>query len=87
MCVNKNEEGRRIVYNSLDKWNIPYSNSSTNFIYLESAKFDQNVVAKLRDENVLITKWPDMNDHIRISIGKTEEMEVFVQKLEKHIIP
>lgn len=87
MCVNKNEEGRRIVYNSLDKWNIPYSNSSTNFIYLESAKFDQNVVAKLRDENVLITKWPDMNDHIRISIGKTEEMEVFVQKIEKHLIP
>ena len=87
MCVNKNEEGRRIVYNSLDKWNIPYSNSSTNFIYLESAKFDQNVVAKLRDENVLITKWPDMNDHIRISIGKTEEMEVFVQKIKKHLIP
>jgi histidinol-phosphate aminotransferase len=85
-CIRKNEEGRQIVYNALDKWGIGYSKSSTNFIYIESARFSKDVVSGLRENNVLITKWPDMKEHIRISIGKPDEMKVFVDRVEQFII-
>ncbi len=86
MCIRKNEEGRQIVYVAMDRWGIEYSQSSTNFIYVESARFQKDVVTRLRKENVLITKWPDMKDHIRISIGKPEEMRIFVQHIESFLI-
>lgn len=86
MCISKNEEGREIVYDAMDRWGIGYSRSSTNFIYVESDHFQKDVVSGLRKEHVLITKWPDMKDHIRISIGKPEEMEVFVKHIEPYLI-
>ena len=86
MCISKNEEGRQIVYNAMDQWGIGYSHSSTNFIYVESARFQNNVVTNLRKENVLITKWPDMKNHIRISIGKPKEMQIFVKSIEQYLV-
>lgn len=86
MCIRKNEEGRQIVYNAMDQWGIGYSKSSTNFIYVESTRFKKDVVSGLRENNVLITKWPDMKDHIRISIGKPEEMRIFVDRVEQYVI-
>ncbi|NNF33995.1 MAG: histidinol-phosphate aminotransferase family protein [Saprospiraceae bacterium] len=85
-CISKNEEGRQIVYDAMDRWGIGYSPSSTNFIYVESSRFQKDVVSKLRKENVLITKWPDMKDHIRISIGKPDEMRIFVNRIEQYVI-
>jgi len=85
-CVSKNEEGRQIVYNSMDQWEIKYSRSSTNFIYVESARFSKDVITKMRENGILITKWPDMKDHLRISIGRPEEMNSFVEKIEQYVI-
>ena len=84
--INQNLEGRSIVYRALDSWDVRYSYSSTNFLYIESARFEADVVQQLSKQNILITKWPDMHDHIRISIGRPEEMKVFVDSIGKYVM-
>lgn len=86
MCVKKNEEGRNIVYKAFYKWGVKYNISSTNFIYARHDRFDRDVVDKLEERGILITKWPDMTEHIRISIGKPEEMKQFVGVVEEFLV-
>lgn len=85
-CVQKNEEGRKIVYQAFDKWGVTYNPSSTNFIYAQSKLFVKDVVPKLKEQNILITKWPSMVNHIRISISEPEHMRQFVQTVEQFLI-
>lgn len=85
-CIQKNEEGRSIVYEAFDEWGVEYNLSSTNFIYARSGKFKSNIIQGLQKENILITKWPDMIRHIRISIGKPEEMKKFVGAAEAFLV-
>jgi histidinol-phosphate aminotransferase len=85
-CVAKNKEGREIVYDAYKKWGVSHAASSTSFIYTKHAHFDKEVVSKMKKDNILITKWPDMKDHIRISIGKPEEMHSFVKAIEKYLV-
>ena len=86
MCVVKNREGRSIVYNAFDSWEVTYNKSSTNFIYARHERFDKDVVAKMKARGILITKWPDMYDHIRISIGTPNEMQKFVEVVEEFLV-
>lgn len=85
-CVNQNKIGREILYQSLDKWNVSYRKSSTNFVYIEDRFFKDRLVERLQKENILITKWPDMKKHVRVSIGKPDEMTQFTKHLESHLI-
>ena len=32
-CIRKKAEGRQILYEGFDNWNIKYSDSATNFVY------------------------------------------------------
>lgn len=86
MCVSRNNEGKQIVYNAYEQWDVKYDRSSTNFIYTRHDRFDKNVIAKMRERGILITKWPDMHNHIRISIGKPEEMQTFVEVVEDFLV-
>jgi histidinol-phosphate aminotransferase len=83
--IRKNEEGRQILYKAFKKWGVNYNASSTNFVYARSEKFKKNIVSGLAAQNILITKWPDMTHHIRISIGKPEEMRQFVEAAESYL--
>lgn len=86
-CLAKNQEGRNLVFQAFDSWGVNYNSSSTNFVYARSDRFVENVVAKLKEEKVLITQWPDiMSGHIRVSIGKKEEMQQFVSSIEKYLV-
>lgn len=78
-CVEKNQEGKQIVYNAYDKWGVSYNQSSTNFVYARDDRFENNLINKMRDRGILITKWPSMTNHIRVSIGKPEQMKRFVE--------
>ena len=86
-CVKANQAGREILYKAFDQWGVSYNQSATNFVYAKSQPFDPEVVAKLRAEEILISQWPGiMTGHIRISIGREEEMRQFVGALEKYLI-
>jgi histidinol-phosphate aminotransferase len=84
-CVQKNNEGKEIMYHAFQKWGIQYNPSSTNFIYVESKRFVPDIQAKLKEDNILITKWGDMTHHIRISIGKPDEMERLSTTMSKYL--
>lgn len=86
MCVEKNNEGKQIVYDAFDQWGVKYSPSSTNFIYARQERFQAEVVAYLEARDILITKWPDMHDHIRVSIGKPEHMRTFVAVVKDFLL-
>jgi histidinol-phosphate aminotransferase len=86
MCVAKNTEGKQIVYDAYDKWGVKYNPSSTNFIYARQERFENDLVAKMRNKGILITKWPTMTDHIRVSIGKPEHMRKFVEVVEEFLV-
>ncbi len=83
--VLKNQEGKDIVYQAFDKWGVGYSPSATNFLYVESKHFVSDVRDKLKAKNILITKWPDMVDHIRISISEPSHMSQFVDVVEEFL--
>ncbi len=82
MVVKKTAEGKEILSSALTNWGLKYAESATNFMYLPDAPFKEKLVENLSSKNVLITKWPSMTDHIRISIQKPEEMESFVKILK-----
>lgn len=84
--ISKNKEGRQIVYQAFDKWGVEYQDSSTNFIYAKSERFDKDLLAKLKAKNILITKWPDMTHHVRISISKPSDMSQFIDHVEAFLI-
>lgn len=86
MVVARNEEGRKIVYDAFDSWGVSYAQSATNFIYARSKSFVPDIRDQLRNEGILITKWPNMTEHIRISIGLPEWMEKFVIAAEKFVV-
>ena len=83
--VKKNDQARQIVYSAFDKWGVQHSQSSTNFIYAREEHFVKDVVGKLRQRNVLITKWPIMKDHIRISLGTPDDMHAFVNIMGEYL--
>lgn len=86
MCVKKNNEGKQIVYDAFDDWGVKYCPSSTNFIYARHEHFEKNVVDYLEARGILITKWPDMTDHIRISISKPDHMRTFVEVVKDFLV-
>ncbi|WP_370090037.1 histidinol-phosphate transaminase [Ekhidna sp.] len=86
MCVAKNAEGKQIVYDAYDRWGVKYNPSSTNFIYARDDRFEKDLVAKMKKKGILITKWPDMTQHVRVSIGKPEHMRLFVETVEEFLV-
>lgn len=86
-CVSKNRQGLQVLYDAFDKWNISYNKSSTNFVYAKSKRFDKDLVAKLKADNILITQWDGIMDgHIRISIGAPRDMHTFVNSAEQYLL-
>jgi len=87
MIIRQNELGRQLVYDAFDKWGVRYARSATNFIYASSERFHSDVIARLRtDHKMLITKWPSMTDQLRISVGRPEWMERFIDASGKYLI-
>lgn len=84
-CRTQNQKGRDTVFDAFDRWDVDYADSSTNFIYAESKRFDADVVSKLRGDHILITKWSNMTHHIRISIQTPNEMKTFVEKMGHYL--
>lgn len=80
MCVERNVKGRQILYKAFDKWEVAYNESATNFVYASTKRFGEDIATKLREKNVLVSKWRNIMDgHLRISISKASEMQQFVE--------
>lgn len=85
-CVAKNAEGKAMIYKAFDAWGVQYNPSSTNFVYARDDRFELNLVGKLKDRGILITKWPTMTNHIRVSIGKPDQIQQFIQVTKDFLV-
>ena len=86
MTVQRNEQGRKVLYKAFDDWGVKYMNSATNFVYASTERFGEEIATKLREQEVMIAKWRIMEGHMRISIARPQDMQRFVELLEPHLI-
>ena len=84
--IDHNNKTKSIVCEAFDGWGVNYFKSSTNFILAESERFENDVVRRLRNHDILITKWPSMYKHIRISMGSLASVKYFVDTIKNYII-
>lgn len=80
--VDKNEASKQVLYTGLKKLSIDYIPSYTNFVMFPIEMPGSTFVSRLRDKGVLVRSWTFQNrDWCRVSIGLTEEMEIFNKAL------
>jgi histidinol-phosphate aminotransferase len=86
MSRQKITEGRNLVCSAFDQWGVNYLPSATNFVFFKNEKFSMAPRAAMEQENILIRDYKDVPGWTRVSIGKVEEMEAFVQAAGKYIL-
>lgn len=80
----KNEEAKSLIYNTLDKLELPYLRSHTNFVFFRSGRPIQELIPAMRQEGVLIGRpFPPLYDWARISTGTLQEVEAFSTALQR----
>lgn len=75
----KIEEGRKILTDAFDQWDVRYLPSTTNFVFYENAKFSEDPVQFLRKENILVRNYAHTPGWTRVSVGKPEELHKFLE--------
>jgi len=87
--VSKIIKTRERVKNSLKEMGLEVFDSKTNFLFIriDKEKFNidaENVYLKLKENKILVRYFnsPEkIKDFIRVTIGKDEEMDIFLEKL------
>ena len=76
--LNKTIEGKRMIYDTLDKLGLEYVQSQTNFIFFKSGMPIARLQEKMKDQGVLIGRpFPPFDEWCRISTGTLEEVQLF----------
>ncbi len=82
--LEKNREGKRLIYSALDELNLRYLPSHTNFVFFKTGRNISEVQRAFTTEGVQVGRaFPPYLDWCRISTGTTEEVKVFVGALKK----
>ncbi len=79
-------EGRKMVNDAFDSWGVEYLESSTNFVFFKNEKFTTDPVEAMAKENILIRSYDYVPGWSRVSIGTTEEMEMFIAAAKKYVV-
>lgn len=83
-----NRESRNWIYGELDRLKIKYYPSEANFVLVDLERNAQEIFEKLLREGVVVRPLQgyDLPRCIRVSIGRLEQMTVFIRALEKVLI-
>lgn len=76
-------EGRKMVESAFTDWGIAYLPSATNFIFFNNEKFSVDPVQAMEKENILLRNYKYVPGWTRVSIGKVEEMQRFLEAMKK----
>ena len=80
--IQKNNEAKQIIYNTLNHLELKYIKSNTNFIFFKSGKNINTLGQQMLAKGVRIGReFPPFNDWCRISTGTLEEVELFSKAL------
>lgn len=82
-----NTQGKQYLYAELEKMDLSYVPTQTNFILIKIGKNAGNVALKLLKKGIIVRSLESfgLNDCIRVTIGTMEENKKFITKL-KNII-
>jgi histidinol-phosphate aminotransferase len=76
--VKRNTDDRQEFYNQANARMLKPIDSHANFVMMDTHRRAQSVIEHFRQHNVLIgRRFPDMDKHIRVSLGKPPEMLEF----------
>jgi len=76
--AKKNAEDRLQFSNAANARKVEFLESHTNFFMLKVDKPPRDVIKHFRDNNILVGWWvPAMGQHIRVTLGRPEEMKQF----------
>ncbi len=79
----KNEEGKKIIYKTLEELNLRYIRSHSNFVFFKSGRHIDELNAAMKKENVLVGRpFPPFYDWCRISTGTIDQVEQFASALK-----
>jgi histidinol-phosphate aminotransferase len=82
--IRKNRESLNIVENMLDELGATYVKSNANFSFIYTGKDVSEVNQAFRAENIMVGRpFPPMNDWLRVSMAKPQEMRYFTQVYRK----
>jgi histidinol-phosphate aminotransferase len=80
--IQKNKEAKQIIYKTLDHLELPYIESSTNFVFFKSGRNINALGADMLNKGVRIGRaFPPFLDWCRISTGTLEEVQTFSNAL------
>lgn len=90
--IKKNIEtiikNRDYLVNELNKLDFEVVDSSANFILTRSDKISGKALyIKLKENNILVrhSDLPEINDYVRITVGKRQDMEILIDKIQQII--
>lgn len=79
----KTSESREIVYNYLQKKNIPYALSVANVVYFSLERFPTDYIRQMESKKIMVREIQDYSSRwCRVSMGTPENMKVFCSALE-----
>lgn len=80
--LDANDEGRRILYETLEELGLAYLPSYTSFVMHRINGNLESYQKRMREQGILVGRaFPPMLDYNRLSIGRPEEMERFAETL------
>ncbi len=80
----QNEKCKQWIYEALDRMDLPYLKSHTNFVFFKSGVPIEALQQKMAAEGVQIGRpFPPLLDWARISTGTFEEVQAFTRALNK----
>ncbi len=78
--VKRNTDDRQEFMNQANARMLGCIDSQTNFVMMNPQRPPDEVIAHLKQHNILIgPKYPALDKYIRVSLGKPEEMKIFWQ--------
>ncbi|RSL33144.1 histidinol-phosphate transaminase [Salibacterium salarium] len=85
MTKQKNEEGRLYLESNFSRLGLSYFPSHTNFVMVDVAQNAEEVYNRLLEKGIIVRPGHLMgySTMIRVTIGKQEENEQFIQALEQ----
>jgi len=82
--IQKNNESKKMITNTLDQFNLVYTQSHANFVFFRSGIDISEFGKKMLQHNIKVGRpFRPLLNWCRISTGKTEEMQSVVSALKK----
>lgn len=83
-CLQKNKQCKQLIYATLDQLGLEYLRSHANFVFFKTKRDIKEVQAAFEQHGVLVGRaFAPYMDWCRVSTGKVEEVEVFVEVAKK----